>query len=212
MLMIEFPELNDIVVSQSLFSKLSYDRKTEEYRTAIDLAKLILLNYMPNLKYSRNNNVLALMFDMNKLWEEYVYIELKRKLGAEYSVLAQNTKHFWHSNTVGLKTIRPDIVVMDQKDKKCVAVLDTKWKCPKDGKPSDADLKQMYVYHKYWHTHRTALLYPGSGYETQGEFFDSDNNGENLEKCSMIFLQFLEDKPGLDIDSVNNFLNTSNGE
>lgn len=185
-LMFEFPELNDIVVSDSLFSKLSYDRKTEEYRDAIELAKMILLNYMPNLKYS-NNNVLALMFDMNKLWEEYVYIMLKRKIGGQYTVLAQNTKNFWHSDAIGKKTIRPDIVILDNKGENCIAVLDTKWKCPKDGKPSDADLKQMYVYHEYWRTARTALLYPGNSMKTDGEFYETPS-GNTSKKCSMIYL------------------------
>lgn len=85
-LIFEFPELNDIGVSAALFEKLTFDRKTEDYRKAVELSKMILLNYMPNLEYNKRNHVLALMFDMNKLWEEYVYIELKRKLGADYMV------------------------------------------------------------------------------------------------------------------------------
>lgn len=190
-LVFEFPELNDVVVTHTLFSKLSYDRKTEEYRNAIELAKMILLNYMPNLKYSNNNNVLALMFDMNKLWEEYVYIMLKRRLGSGYSVLAQNAKRFWHSDSVGLKTVRPDIVVL--KDGKCIAVLDTKWKCPKDGKPSDADLKQMYVYHEYWNTERTALLYPGKSSNTDGTFYETPSGKQASMKCSMIYLPINDD-------------------
>lgn len=213
-LLFEFPELNDIVVTHTLFSKLSYDRKAEEYRNAIELAKMILLNYMPNLKYSNNNNVLALMFDMNKLWEEYVYIMLKRELGSGYRVLAQNTKHFWHSASVGLKTIRPDIVVYDRQDN-CIAVLDTKWKCPKDGKPSDADLKQMYVYHEYWKTERTALLYPGNSSQTDGTFDKTPTDKHASKKCSMIYLPINDEnnKAGLNeminLDDVVSFCASS---
>lgn len=203
-LMFEFPELNDIVVTHTLFSKLSYDRKTEEYRNAIELAKMILLNYMPNLKYSNNNNVLALMFDMNKLWEEYVYIMLKRKLGNGYTVLAQDTKRFWHSDSVGWKSIRPDIVVL--KEKTCIAVLDTKWKCPKDGKPSDADLKQMYVYHEYWNTDRTALLYPGINSWTDGSFYNSTSTNKPLKRCVMIYVPLEGAEGVVNLEGVVRFL------
>lgn len=199
-LMFEFPELNDIAVSHSLFSKLTYDRKTEDYRNAIELAKMILLNYMPNLKYSHNNNVLALMFDMNKLWEEYVYVMLKRKLGGEYDVIAQNTKRFWYSDSVGLKTIRPDIVI--RYNNKCIAVLDTKWKCPKDGKPSDADLKQMYVYHEYWKTERTALLYPGNTNKTDGAFYNVASSNDTKKMCSMIYLPISNGRELINLDEV----------
>lgn len=175
----EFPELNDISIDEDLFNRMEYGRKTEEYRFSMELAKLLLLHYMPNLSNGKNEKVLALMFDMNRLWEEYVFILLKRQL-PDYHVTAQNTKQFWHSYSVGAKIIRPDIVVM--KDGHCVAVLDTKWKCPKDDKPSDADLKQMYTYHKYWDTKYTALIYPGSSSNVEGNF-EKDN-----EECRMIFL------------------------
>lgn len=206
-LMFEFPELNDIAVSDSLFSKLSYDRKTEEYRDAIELAKMILLNYMPNLKYSNNNNVLALMFDMNKLWEEYVYIMLKRRIGVKYTVLSQNSKSFWRSDTMGKpKTIRPDIVVLDSEGKNCIAVLDTKWKCPKDGKPSDADLKQMFVYHEYWKTERTALLYPGNSANTDGIFYKTPSGSFTSRKCSMIYIPINEGSNKANLNEMINLI------
>ena len=189
----EFPELEDIVPTEALFNRLCFDRKTEDYRNAMALAKLILLNYMPNMTYQRGNSVVALMFDMNKLWEEYVYIILKRQL-ADYTVSAQRYKDFWQSNTKGRKTVRPDIVI--QKDGKCVAVLDTKWKIPYDGKPGDADLKQMFVYHKYWNTNRTALLYPGTAdsVSVDGHFVKDKEDITECE-CGMLFLP-ISDTPG----------------
>ena len=182
-LQFEFPELEDIVPTEALFYRLGFDRKTEDYREAIELAKMILLNYMPNMRYQRGNSVVALMFDMNKLWEEYVYVILKRQL-TDYTVSAQRYKDFWQSDTKGGKIVRPDIVI--EKDGKCIAVLDTKWKIPYDGKPSDEDLKQMFVYHKYWSTNLTALLYPGTenrqviGHFVKGKVITAE--------CSMFYL------------------------
>lgn len=177
----EFPELNDIAVDDALFERLTFDRKSEDYRTAIDIARLILLRYMPD-QSKRGKHVLALMFDMNKLWEEYVFVILRRSLREEYKVSAQKVKRFWESS-FGTKVIRPDIVVSD-KSGKPVCVLDTKWKCPAVGEPpSDADLKQMFVYHKYWGVKRTALLYPSTKDGKHcGKFVD------NSLSCSMIYL------------------------
>jgi len=39
-------------------------------------------------------------------------------------------------------------------------VLDTKWKVPASGIPSDDDLKQMFVYNELLGAPRSVLLYP----------------------------------------------------
>lgn len=186
-LMFEFPEVDDINVNDATFNHICFDRKTEDYREAMELTKMILLNYMPNMRYCRGNSVLALMFDMNKLWEQYVYVLLKRSLRDDgLKVTAQNRKDFWMSDDVGVKIVRPDIVVSD--GNKCIAVLDTKWKCPKDSKASDSDLKQMYVYHHYWDTEHSALLYPGDNEAVEGHF------AEEGYKCKMYFLPLKNNK------------------
>lgn len=199
----EFPELEDIVPTESLFNRIDFDRKTEDYRSAVALAKLVLLNYMPNMTYQRGNSVVALMFNMNDLWEEYVYVTLKHNLPG-YIVSAQKRKDFWHSN-VGGKIIKPDIVI--KKDGRCVAVLDTKWKCPLDGKPSDSDLKQMYVYHKYWDTDRTALLYPASSDRENVVGHFVSEIGDTAE-CDMFYLTIKSEKGPhfLEIESLMNYI------
>lgn len=188
-LMFNFPELLDIQIDEALFQKLAYDRKTEDYRFAIELARLLLLHYMPDLRSGSRNKVLALMFDMNKLWEEYVYVTLRKKL-VGWDVKAQEKQTFWHGDG-GNKTIRPDIVI--NKDDKCKLIIDTKWKCPKDDMPSDADLKQMYVYHKYWGTKKTVLLYPSwdDNRHLRSGIFSKDKNNES-PKCSMVFIPISE--------------------
>ena len=179
----EFPELNDVIVTNTLFSGIHFDRKSEVYKDAIKIAKLILLNYMPD-RLNRHNSVLALMFDMNRLWEEYVYVVLRRKLTETYEVSAQRSKSFWEN-----KTIRPDIVISSKGNNgKPLLVIDTKWKCPKDDRPSDTDLKQMYVYHKYWNVNNTVLLYPDTSNReiVSGKFHDP--GGHSNLCCQMIFV------------------------
>lgn len=179
-----FPELDEIAVTPELFSRLIFDRKSEDYRNVIKLAEMILLNYSPDLHHG-SNHVWTLMFDMNKLWEEFVYVTLKRKL-AGCTVMAQKQKPLWESNS-NRKTVRADIVVEKEGQ---IFVLDTKWKMPRyDGKivPSDADLHQMYVYLDVYKNEgikakKVALLYPGKEEDVYGHF------KEDNASCDMIFL------------------------
>jgi len=176
-----FPELDDIPVAAETFDNLLYDRKTEDYRMAIRLARLLLLHYMPK-KAGNGDDVLALMFDMNKLWEEFVCVSLRKKL-KNHNVHGQESKYFWESKDYRHKTIKPDIVISN-KNGKAIAILDTKWKIPSDG-PSDSDLHQMFVYMKMFETSRVALVYPSHGKSRliRANFKDLTNSD-----CSMLFL------------------------
>ncbi len=176
-----FPELKDIQVSPELFSALNFDRKTEDYMMAIDIAKLILLNYSPDLKDGKND-ILALMFDMNKLWEEYIGCILKQKLNG-YNVFCQKKKELWKSvEGKKTKTVCADIVI--KKDDNVISILDTKWKCPQEQEyASDADLHQMYVYLNRFNVEKVALIYPGERTDVKGYF---EGCGKN--SCDMIFV------------------------
>ena len=197
-----FPELDEIAVTPELFSRLIFDRKSEDYRNVIKLAEMILLNYSPDLHHG-SNHVWTLMFDMNKLWEEFVFVTLRRKL-TSYNVSEQDSRLFWKRtdpNRSKTKTVRADIVISNEEG--CF-VLDTKWKTPYDkdsnGKLdiSDSDLHQMYVYSHIYkkdkgktsrekEVKRVALLYPrchDTDEDITGAFVDNDNNAG----CDMIFL------------------------
>lgn len=192
----EFPELLDIHVTETTFATIRFDRKSEGYHDVMQIAKLILLNYMPDQVHHRNN-VLALMFDMNRLWEEYVYVILKRELKG-VDVSAQQSKSFWKH-----KTIRPDIVVSPQKDGKPI-VIDTKWKLPKDNMPSDGDLKQMYAYHKYWNADHTILLYPGtdSSKDNEGKYHNEVSGIDATLTCHLVFVPFNKNDNSLNYVSL----------
>jgi len=180
-LMLFFPEMPTIKVTEAHFEKLVYDRKTEGYRKAIEIAKLLLLQYHPDLSKGRNN-VLALMFDMNKLWEQFVYISL-RKYCSDCKVSAQTSKLFWQPDNGYRTGIRPDIVIEKEKN---TIVLDTKWKNLHGYNPSTEDLRQMYVYHEFYKAQKTALIYPGMGAEITGTYFDADSNLNREMQCSVL--------------------------
>lgn len=185
-----FPELKDIQVTRDLFASLQYNRKTDDYKNAIMLAELLLMHYMPNFDGGRKP-IMALMFDMNKLWEEYIFRLLKRELN-KYDIIAQNSYLFWENSDGKSKTIRPDIVIT-RCDNKKKYVIDTKWKLPEDNKPSDADLHQMFAYREYYNAEKVALLYPSDRFS----LIDGSFTIERKEKqsCDMIFFP-LEDNIG----------------
>ena len=107
-------------------------------------------------------NVLAIMFDMNMLYENYVYRKLKTLQHDSdnpiIKVKEQNRTAFWET-----RGLRADIVV-ETKYKRLV--IDTKWKVLKDSKPSDGDLKQMFVYNLHYDTDLSILLYPKTNIES----------------------------------------------
>ena len=109
-LLLHFPEMPNIKVSASIFEKLIFNRKTQSYKKAIDIAKLLLLNFHPDVVNGKND-VLALMFDMNILWEKFVFKSLGKFKNQNTIVKEQVKKYFWKANT-GVRTkIIPDIVI-----------------------------------------------------------------------------------------------------
>lgn len=199
----EFPELIDITVTDNTFSTMSFDRKSEGYHDAMSIAKLILLNYMPDSQI-QSHNVIALMFDMNKLWEEYVYVMLRRHLkGIE--VTAQEQKVLWYTNGA-TKRIKPDIVINIKKNNyKKAYILDTKWKIP-DGTPSDADLHQLYTYLKFFDVEKVAFVYPATLLQhSKIKGFFNERTGQE-PNCDMIFLRLNDKDRGSFVNPIKDWL------
>ena len=149
-----FPEVSKLMVTPTLLDKLKLNRKSAHYSYALELARLIILNYSPDIK-SGKEKMLSLLFDMNVLWEDYVLVKLrdwndKNELG--YTIHGQDSTTF-----IGSHTLRPDIVL--EKDNQTI-VIDTKWKRPGNS-ASVQDLRQMYTYCRFWNAKKAMLLYPG---------------------------------------------------
>jgi len=163
-LLLSFEDVSESRNDQTTFDRLVFDRITERYQRAIKLAKLIILNYMPDLR-GGGEEVLAILFDMNVLFERFVLAQMKRAAGRfpgqNLHIDGQVRRTFW-----GTRRIRPDIVATyDGMDGRELAILDTKWKIPAGGLPSDEDLRQMYAYNVHFGSHRGILLYPHASRE-----------------------------------------------
>lgn len=185
-LLLNFPEMVDMKVSESTFDRIIYSRKTLTYKKSIEIARLLLLHYHPDVSRGKDH-VLALMFDMNYLWEQFVYVSLRKHKDSSTTITAQTSKFFWKHQTGYRSKIRPDIVVNKDKDN-CV-VLDTKWKNLNGYNPSPDDLRQMYVYLEYYGAKRVALVYPGvESIKTGGTYLHPKTSKETDKECSIISL------------------------
>ena len=184
-----FPEIKEVPITKDHFDRLSLNRKTTSYQKTIQIARMIILNYSPDIK-SGQENMLTLLFDMNKLWEEYIYRMLLKSKIEGFQITAQEKQKFWET-----RRVMPDIVIRKNISGATETfVIDTKWKVLdiKNPKPNDDDLKQMYVYNMYWEAKKSMLLYPNSSQtdESFGNFWKGrDRLMEN--QCKVGFVNIL---------------------
>jgi 5-methylcytosine-specific restriction enzyme subunit McrC len=193
-----FPLVKQIPIQAAHFAQLSQNRKLAPYTKALQIAQMIILNYSPDIKTGQEH-MLTLLFDMNKLWEEYIYQMLLCSKRADIKVHFQNQQKFWEN-----RLIKPDLVIEQQTANGCETfVIDTKWKIldTQNPRPSDDDLKQMYVYNLYWNAQRSMLLYPSAA-PTQQAFGNYLKGREKttLNQCKVGFVNVInEDTRRLDL-------------
>lgn len=204
-LTLNFPEMKEIKVNESTFDKIVFDRKNQHYQTALEIAKLLLLNYHPDISKGKND-VLALMFDMNSLWEQFILVTLKRKLKS-HNVTSQVSKSFWKPDSGYSSKMRPDIILKCRESQQ-IFVLDTKWKNLNGYNPSPEDLRQMYVYHRFYQAKKVALVYPSDQHSIQkGNYFSSENHLEMSDKeCSIMQIATGSDIKAWQEDIVNQII------
>lgn len=204
-LLLDFPELSDIQVDERLFERIQMDRKSNAYKNALEIARLLLLKYHPDLTAGKSD-VLALLFDMNDLWENFVLKTLQNKLSSpdqeivtkgkesrSFYLPAKNERYFSNS-----RSIQPDIFIQthakvssDNENQKssCIYILDTKWKNLSNANVSASDLRQMFVYMEYFGAKKVGLVYPEpmfDGQDMTGYFLSSQNYNQDDRECSVL--------------------------
>lgn len=146
-----FPKQEPIKVNAAIFDQLYAQPKFDRYRRALELARMITLHYSPDLR-AGNHAVLAILFDMNQLFERYIQRQLQGYLSKEWLIRAQASKPFWAQ-----RKLRPDLWLSYQGKH---YILDTKWKILKRPAPSDEDLRQIFAYNHSFEATQSLLVYP----------------------------------------------------
>ncbi len=195
-LKLSFEEVSDINVTENTFKNLRFNRITEAYKPAIQLARLIILNFSPDLKGGREN-IIAILFDMNRVFEKFIYRRLKKEENnfGEYklNVKGQTSRDFWQG-----RSVRPDIIleyIVDDKPHRMI--IDTKWKVLASDGPHDSDLKQMFVYNIHFKSSLGILLYPEGKDISQGDgSYQPSLTLENFEHFCIPYSANLFDSKG----------------
>lgn len=184
-LLFQFEDIQQVNITSNHFKKVKLNRKSQPYERALSIAKMLILNYSPNISFGQDN-MLTLLFDMNILWEEYIFRTLNKHKPYGYNVSYQNSDTFWEH-----KKIRPDIIITSPTNENFV--IDTKWKIVESNNPSDNDLKQMFAYNLHWESSKSMLLYPQIN--QQDSSFGSyiyEHLSEKPNQCKLGFVSVLE--------------------
>lgn len=51
-LLLEFPEVSNCTINAETFNHLQFDRKTERYKEALLISKMLILNYRPDYRWT----------------------------------------------------------------------------------------------------------------------------------------------------------------
>jgi 5-methylcytosine-specific restriction enzyme subunit McrC len=186
------------------FKKIKLNRQMKDYEQVLLWCKTFLLNksFTP---FNGNDIAFALLFDMNLLFESFVFDHLKRKGGFE-NITAQDKKyHLAYENDNGKFRLKPDIVITHEQN---TIIADTKWKLLSGDKTNNGveqnDMYQLYAYGtKYANCKDMYLIYPKDGElpASNYHYFHTDdtankNYGLNLR---IVFFDIIKVECNLDL-------------
>ncbi|GHS98510.1 hypothetical protein FACS1894108_06780 [Planctomycetales bacterium] len=143
------------------FAQLSYPRNLQEYALVLQWCE-VFLRRQSFTAFSGSKSAFALLFPMEKLFEDYIATKIRAGAPADYTVKTQDKTHHLFDTPKRFK-LRPDIVL--ESGVKSPVIMDTKWKLLTNDEKnnhgiSPADMYQMYAYHKKYGAARVCLLYP----------------------------------------------------
>lgn len=130
------------------FAEILIDRTNNNYKIVVEWTK-IFLQGKSFTSFAGKNDVVALLFDMNKLFEAYVAFYIK-KYFSNAKIQAREKFLFDNSTNYALK---PDIIIKNDVE---TIILDTKWKF----EVTAADMYQMLAYAKKYGAKKIFLLCP----------------------------------------------------
>ncbi|KAA8388651.1 restriction endonuclease [Acetobacter tropicalis] len=162
-----YADITDVPVSALRWDDVVIDRTNRSWQELFAMARLFLQDRYQTTMGGAGQGM-AMLFEMNALFEEYVGRLIAQALaGTGLTVSLQGGRLFCLSaqdSERGLFQTKPDILI--RRGGAITHVIDTKWKRissriddPKQG-VSQADVYQMMAYAQLYHTPRLTLLYP----------------------------------------------------
>ena len=183
--------LNDIefeIITKEHFARLNINRLNRQYLPVLELARLFILN--SSLQMTANNiETFSFVFDMNKLFEEFVYEFIRRHKDEilpdelkDCEIKAQHGNKYlvYSEGEIPEFRLQPDIIFI-KPDGTIPLIIDTKYKLldPQDERLgiSQSDMYQMFAYSKKFECNRVVMLYPHREGVVE-KIFKLEQNGE----------------------------------
>lgn len=162
-----YAEIRDIPADNAKREHVIIDRTNKRWQDLLSLGRLLLQNRFQNTTGGNSTGV-SLLFDMSRLFEEYVGRLISRAVvGSEYQVSRQGGRLFCLTEEKTERRLfqtKPDLLI--RRGGEVIHVIDTKWKRitrriddAKQG-VSQADVYQMMAYGQLYQSSRLTLLYP----------------------------------------------------
>lgn len=170
-------------IEQDLQKINGHSRLYSHYEKALHWAEVFLKGESFTNFRGRSVNT-AILFPMEKIFEDYVAAMFAKYISTEFKVKKQHRRNYLVDKHIENPKFRlkPDIVI--EKNNKPVAILDTKWKEIDQHKPeknymiSQTDMYQLYAYgKKYKDNPALFLIYPKTeNFSEINEFVYEENN------------------------------------
>ncbi|MCF8235646.1 MAG: McrC family protein [Bacteroidales bacterium] len=174
-----FDEIDKSSNYEKDFAKCKHNRLVSNYEQILIWCRIFLQNKTFS-SYKGDDLAFALLFPMEKIFEDFVAHELRHELRKEYSVRTQ--KIIGSLLTDGSHKMKPDILL--EKNQETI-IIDTKWKIPQKDKIAQSDLYQMFAYGTHKEriindTKKIILIYPAKETDQKGSSYQFYNENDDL--------------------------------
>lgn len=151
-----FDDVEPATDIKKAFSRVQLNRQMKDYALVLDWCELFLSSQSAT-PFKGSTLAFALLFDMNRIFEDYVASCLRRDNPNKDISTQVSRKYLIESPRKEFK-LKPDIIIDD------TVVADTKWKILDSYLPhngiSQSDIYQMYAYGKKYEVEEILLIYP----------------------------------------------------
>ncbi|MBY0576941.1 MAG: McrC family protein [Gallionellaceae bacterium] len=149
--------VNEVHPFKLEWHRVHLDRSNQRFHTLFELAKMFLKNDHQDVSQGRQGGF-SLMFDMNRLFEEYIGT-ITQEVFKDKQVRLQGPQEGMLVSQDGKSafTGKPDISIVAGEKIECI--IDTKWK-ELDCGVAQADIYQMLAYAHRYNCNKVILLYP----------------------------------------------------
>lgn len=195
----QFSEVRPVTVAQALRENIKIDRKNQRWSACERLARLLLKSLYQTVHGGSREGV-ALLFDMNKLFEAYVVRVAQKTLRPlGYAVWSQRPQRALVRGEGGRMafTTKPDIYIEGHGK---IIIIDTKWKVLDVSKGNfgilQADAYQMHGYARVYNADEIILLFPNINdeiYEHADWTFENSRTKLRLATVNILKEQELKD-------------------